>query len=100
MMPHYVDPKRFIDQPMVLKSSAAGEVSVMMNGLRAGRILLQRMPGLRMAYVWSLTSPVMAGITSSGEQETLEQAKAEIRLAFHAWLKWALEQEKSIVWNG
>lgn len=101
-MPNYFDPRRFVGYPMVLKSMVESDASAMIYGLRAGRILWQVMSGQRQVYTWTLTSPytVSAGVTSSDEQETLEGAKAAIREAFDVWLKWALSQEKPVVWCG
>lgn len=87
---------------MVLKSVVAGEASVMIDDLRAGRIFQEIRAGHRHVYFWTLSSPytVTAAITASGEQDTLEDAKSALRGAFDAWLKWALEREWSVVWYG
>ncbi|WP_373504720.1 hypothetical protein [Aestuariivirga sp.] len=101
-MPQYIDPRRFVGKPMLLKTVADGDSSVMIDGKRAGRILHQVRSGQRQIWFWTMTGPfvVSAGLESSGEVESLEEAKAAIRTAFDVWLKWALEEEKPVVWHG
>jgi hypothetical protein len=101
-MPHYVDPRRFLTKPLVLKAVADGEASVMIDGLRAGRILQQVHSDQRIIFVWSLTGPyrIAAGLTSAGEADTLEEAKAAVRKAFDAWLTWALAKDMPMAWHG
>ena len=101
-MPNYVDPRRFIKKPVVLRSQLPGEAAVMIDGLKAGRILQQVRADMRLIYVWTLTGPyaIAAGLHSSGQARSLEEAKAAIRSAFDIWLNWALGQEKPVVWYG
>ena len=52
------------------------------------------------ARAWTLTGPYLnsAGSTSSGEADSLLEAKAAFRQAFDRWLKWAVGKEKLAVW--
>ncbi len=101
-MPNYVDPKRFAGKPLTLRTVADADASVMIDGLRAGRIMEQVRAGQGRVFFWTLTAPYMNEVqaASSGEAESLEDAKAAIRKAFDAWLTWALSQEKPAVWHG
>ena len=87
---------------MMLESVADGDSVMMIDGLRAGRITEQVVSEKPVTYIWTLTSPrtVLAGVASSGEEDTLDGAKAAMRKAFFMWLKWALKQEKRVVWYG
>lgn len=95
-----VDPRQFIGQQMTLSPIDDGDYSVMIAGLRAGRIMRTVRMGRRTVWFWTLTGPYLnsAGSTSSGEADSLLEAKAAFRQAFDRWLKWAVGKEKLAVW--
>jgi hypothetical protein len=101
-MAKHVDPRRFVGKHMALRSEAPGDASVMIDGLRAGRIMQQVRSGQRVIYFWTLTAPytIAAGINAFGEEDTLDNARMAIRSAFDMWMIWALAQENPVVWYG
>ena len=101
-MPRYLDPRRFAGKPMTLRTMAPGDHAVEIDGETAGRIMRVARSSGRSAWLWSVTGPSMVTITSasSGEVETLAEAKREFRRAFDAWLADALSTGGETIWHG
>lgn len=56
----------------------------------------------RSHWFWTVTGPALmqANINSSGEAATLEDAKADFRERFDAWLPRALKADVAVYWHG
>lgn len=93
-MPVTVDPDRFTGLPLLTKRLAPGDYAVTVDGLRAGRIMRQpRAFGVEV-WLWSVTGPalVQAGLSSSGEADSLHDARLAFREALDGWLAWRTAQ--------
>jgi hypothetical protein len=97
-----VDPTRFRDLPRLTRATTQSDYSVMIDGLNAGRIMLRPKAFGHSLWFWTITGPAMvqARLSSSGEAETLEDARLGFREAFDKWLDWALAQDQPVHWFG
>jgi hypothetical protein len=95
-----VDPRRFTGLPLVTKAIAEDDYIVLIDGIRAGRIMRQARSFGNTVWLWTVTGPalVQAGLTSSGEADTLDEAKLAFREAFDRWLDWALAADVAVHW--
>ena len=71
-------------------------------GHRAARIMFERRSGPTSVWCWYITGPLLPPHLSpaQGVCDDFEQAKAEMRRKFDAWLDWALKQTGLANWNG
>lgn len=99
-MQRYVTSQRFRDKALIPKATAPDDFTISIDGLTAGRIMRVPRSNQREVWFWTVTGPSMAqaGLPSSGEQETLEGAKAAFRAAFDRWLEWALNSRRPPIW--
>lgn len=97
-----IEPGRFVGQPLIMRRAAENDFTVMVDGLRAGRIMLREVANGRLHWFWTVTGPglVQANINSSGEADTLDDAKAAFRDRFDAWLSWAIKADVAVYWHG
>jgi len=95
-----VDPRRFTAVPLITKALARNDYSVLMDGLNAGRIMLQPRSSGQHVWLWTITGPILlhAGLHSSGEADTLEEARQALREAFVRWHNWALTCDVPVHW--
>ena len=51
-------------------------------------------------WFWSITGPALAqaGLNSSGETTSLDDAKRALRERFDEWLEWALAADAAVYW--
>ena len=56
-MDSYVASPELTDQPLLLKRLAAGDYSVTVKDLRAGRIMQKPLSGGRCVWLWTMTGP-------------------------------------------
>ena len=103
----HVDPARFEDKPLVLKRADPDDYHVLADGLLAGRIFKTNRGAMDTIWVWSLTGPWCGEpdcpAVSYGDTVELEEAKAQIKAAFEAWLAWAkvaTARGEKIAWHG
>ncbi len=107
-----VDPARFHEKPLILRRLDGDDFSVRVDGLMLGRIMLKPISGGAAVWLWTITGPYMQPPLqpSSGDCETLEQAKAALRGAWDLWLRYARQRgegrwhpgsvEALNTWNG
>lgn len=97
-----VNPRTFEGHPLVLKTAADGDFSVLCVGHLVGRILRSDMAGGAESWLWTVTGPYLpeALRPSDGRAGSLEEAKVTFRGKFDAWLAWALEEKEPAVWHG
>ena len=97
-----VEPSRFTGLPLITKATAENDHSVMCDGLRAGRIMLQPIANGQEIWLWTITGPAMvqAGLSSSGKADSLEEARQAFRAQFDRWLEWALAADAAVYWHG
>lgn len=97
-----IDPRRFTGLQLVPTTIAPDDYAIAIGGLRAGRIMRQRRAFGKEAWFWTVTGPalVQAGIASSGEAETLEEARQAFRSTFDTWLRWAMTTSGPVMWHG
>lgn len=98
----HLDPSRFRDLPLLTRATAQNDHSVKIDGLLAGRIMLRPAAFGVSRWFWTVTGPAMvqAGLPSSGEAETLEEARLQFRQAFDRWMAWAMAQNGPVTWHG
>lgn len=96
-----IDPHRFTGLPLMSKATAQDDYSIFIDGLQAGRIMRQARAFGNETWFWTITGPalVQAGMTSSGEAETLDAARQAFRERFDEWLTWATAASGRIYWN-
>lgn len=97
-----VEPSRFIDQALVTRATAENDYSVLIDGLRAGRIRLTPIANGETTWFWTVTGPalVQAGLSSSGNAASLGEARQAFRERFDQWLAWALDTDAAVYWHG
>lgn len=93
-----IDPHRLVGQALVPKATAVHDYRITVDGLAAGRIMLRPAAFGVAHWFWTITGPLMvqAQLPSSGEAETIEEARVAFRSAFDRWLAWALEAPVSV----
>ena len=98
----YLDPATLEGQQLTLQAIGADDYSVRVLDHLAGRIMAKPLAGGRVVWFWTLTGPYLPVDLqpSSGEAETLLEAKAAFRAKFDAWLAWAKELGHSVAWMG
>lgn len=71
-------------------------------GLDAARIMLEPRAGSALVWCWYMTGPYLPPHLApvSGTADTLNEAKAAVRVKFDRWLAWALEQQGPVTWHG
>lgn len=97
-----IDPHRLVGVPLMSKATAEHDYSILIDGLTAGRIMLRPAAFGASRWFWTITGPLLvhAGLSSSGEAETIEEAWAAFRETFDRWLAWALEAPVPVSWMG
>jgi hypothetical protein len=100
-MPAYIDPASLKDVPLMLKQLADDDFSVRVAGRLAGRIMAKPVAGQREVWFWTITGPCipMDLQPSSGDAETIEEAKEAFRAKFDRWREWAETLGHDVVWN-
>lgn len=85
----------------MLKAIADGDYSVRIKEHVAGRIMAKPLSGNRVVWFWTITGPYvpLELLPSSGDADTVEQAKSEFRAKFDAWLVWAEQLQHPVLWN-
>lgn len=96
-----IDPHRFTGLQLVPTAIAEDDFAISIEGLRAGRIMRQRRAFGKETWFWTITGPalVQADLPSSGEAETLEEARQAFRLTFDKWMRWAVVQGGPVMWH-
>lgn len=86
--------------PLISKARASGDYSVSIDGLRAGRIMRQPRSFGAVSWLWSITGPeiVQAGLASSGDADSLVEARQAFRVAFDQWLASAIAPAGAVHW--
>ena len=87
-----IDPQTLVGLPLILKRVTLEDYSVRVADRVVGRIMLKPMAGGVSTWWWTITWPYMGDAPSSGDAETLEQAKTDIKVRFTAWLESAVRQ--------
>lgn len=97
-----IEPHRFVGQALVPKVIGRDDYSVGVDGLVAGRIMLRPAAFGTSRWFWSITGPalVQAELPSSGEADSLEDARVAFREMYDRWLTWAVAQEGKVHWMG
>lgn len=97
-----VDPRTFEDHPLVLKTVADDDFSVLCAGRLVGRIMRSDIAGGAESWLWTVTGPYLpeALRPSDGRAGSLEEAKVAFRAKFDVWRAWALEQAGPASWHG
>lgn len=97
-----IDPHPLVGQALVPKAIAKDDIRVSIDGLVAGRIMLRPAAFGASRWFWTITGPAMvqAGLPSSGEAGSIEEARVAFREAFDRWLAWALEAPEPVRWLG
>jgi hypothetical protein len=97
----YVDPASLKDVPLMLKQLADGDFSVRVAGRLAGRIMAKPLAGQHEVWFWTITGPYIPLDLqpSSGDAETIEEAKEAFRAKFDRWQEWAETLGHDVVWN-
>lgn len=101
-MPLYVDPATLDGQQLLLHRINTDDYSVRVLGLVVGRVMVRLGAGGRVVWFWTLTGPYLPVDLqpSSGEAETLLEAKAAFRAKFDTWLAWAKDLGHPVAWMG
>ena len=96
-----IDPSTLVGQPLRLRRTAAGDYSVVIGDLPAGRIMRKPVAGGSEVWLWTVTGPYLPpGLQpAAGDAQTLDEAKAAFRAKYDAWLQWALAQGCEAVWH-
>lgn len=96
-----VEPARFVGAQLVSQSIGENDYSVSIDGLRAGRILLQPIANGASIWLWTITGPalVQAGLSSSGNAPSLAEARQALRARFDQWLARALAADVAVHWH-
>lgn len=96
-----IDPHRFNGLQLVPTATAEDDYIITIHAMRAGRIMRQVRAFGKEGWLWSMTGPtlVQAGMASSGETETLAEARVEFRRVFDDWLRWATAQTGTVYWH-
>ncbi len=96
-----IEPSRFRGLPLITKATAENDFSVMCDGLGVGRILLTPIANGAAVWFWTITGPalVQAGLSSSGQADSLEAARQAFRTRFDEWLAWALAADVAVRWH-
>ena len=77
------------------------DYSIVIDGLRAGRIMKKVSPGQRVVWAWFFHGPYYPnGHPLNGEEETLEAACDALKKLFWQWHSWALQQQGKVTWYG
>lgn len=97
-----IEPSRLVGQPLVTQVRAENDYTVSIDGLTAGRIMLQPIANGATTWLWTITGPalVQAGLSSSGNAATLAEARQAFRVQFDLWLEWALAADAAVRWHG
>lgn len=97
-----IDPNRFTGLQLVPTAIAQDDYAIAIDGMRAGRIIRQARAFGKETWFWTMTGPALAqaGMASSGEAETLEEARAAFRRVFNEWLRWATAHDGAVHWHG
>lgn len=96
----YLDPTTLEGQPLLLKTARNNDYTVRVLDHLAGRIMARPISGGRKIWFWTVTGPYLPLHLqpSSGEADTLEEAKAAFRAKFESWLAWATELGHPVAW--
>lgn len=97
-----LNPQRFVGQHLVAKTTAENDYSVIIDGLVAGRFMLWPAALGASLWFWTITTPAIAQVelASSGEAETLEEARLQFRETLDKWLAWAMAYDGPVYWKG
>ena len=98
----HLSPSCFVGKPMTLRTIAAADYTVEIDGMIAGRILRSERAARRIAWLWTITGHYCghAGIPTSGDVEDLASARTALRASFDGWLAWAMRQPEPVAWHG
>ena len=109
---NYVDPRRFVRQPLILRytwgTSSPNDPVVrydyvaMVAGYSAARIMNKLFSFNTWDWEWSLNGPDMPEHLrpNYGRVNSLAEAKHCVRGLFDKWLEWALAQPHAVGWGG
>lgn len=97
----YIDPATLEGQPLILKTAAPNDYTVMVLDRIAGRIMAKPVTGGRTVWFWTVTGPYLPDRLrpGDGDAESLEEAKAAFRAKFDAWLAWARDLQHPVMWS-
>ena len=99
-----VDPSRFTGKNFTRRKAfpnSHDDYSILIDGLKAGRIMKMIRAGQREVWFWTLTAPYYPqGTQHSGEEYTYEAARDAFKKLFWEWHAWALKQPGKVTWYG
>jgi hypothetical protein len=99
-----VDPSRFAGKNFTRRKAfpdSQNDYSILIDGLKAGRIMKMIRANQREVWFRTLTGPYFPGPKShDGEEDTFEAARDEFKKVFWRWHAWALQQPGKATWYG
>jgi hypothetical protein len=103
-MKNEVDPHRFIGKEFTRRKcfpDSQDDYCIMIDGLRAGRIMKMIRPGQRVVWAWFFNAAYYPhNHPHNGEEETFEAARDAFKKLFWQWHAWALQQKGKVTWYG
>ena len=86
---------------LVPSVAAEDDLAISIDGMNARRIMRLAHALGKETWLWTVTGPALlqAGITSSGETETLEESRQAFGTTFDTWLQWALASSGPVMWH-
>lgn len=93
-----VDPRELVGQQLTPTAIAENDYRV----LPAGRVFLREVANGASHWFWTLSGPslVQPALSSSGQADTLEEARLALRTQFDKWLAWSLGADVAVYWQG
>ena len=95
-----VDPATLLEQPLMLRRIGDDDFAIAVAGLALGRIMKRPLSHGRAVWTWTLTGPYVPQSLhpTSGDVDSLDEAKDAIKATFNRWLHWA-KGEGEVVWH-
>ena len=96
-----VDPGKFCDQKLELRSIGENDYRIVISNYSAGRIFRTVRGSMALMWYWTITGPYCGavGINTSGDCATLGEARQAFRAAFDKWHAWAIRQNAEVSWH-
>ena len=96
-----LDARQLLGRQMTLAMRAHGDFDVSVADHLAGRITRVFRPGGASVWRWTLTGPFLRdlGLSSSGEEASLPEAKEAFRKAFDMWLTATIVDGQPALWH-
>ena len=101
-MPMRLSASRFDNSNLIFRHFLGADYVAEIDGLRAGWILAGSSSGQEQSWWWTLTGPSCGPgrILNVGQCRSLDEARAELRVAFERWTAWAGSQAEPVLWCG